>query len=110
MKIASSKSRSVSVPITCVCDDGSFSSNFSSINEAVKLLEIKKTTLIRYINILNHSIYSPALDKNVFIVDPSKPKTVNKPLYPNNSYIKKISDFNKGSDIFIFDSQRPQRG
>jgi hypothetical protein len=77
-----------------VAKDGSLSSYFNSTNEAAKLLEIKRTSLIRYTNLINHSIYSPALDKEVFIIDASKPRTDNNPQFHNRDHLKPISGIN----------------
>lgn len=86
-------SGNINVPLTAVATDGSFNSYFNSTNEAVKLLNIKKTTLIRYINLMNHPIYSPALEKDLFIIDASKPRTNSEPQYSNTNHLKPITGF-----------------
>ena len=40
-------------------------------NRAAISLGIPKTTLDRYVNLQNHSVYSSVLDMNVFLIDPS---------------------------------------
>ena len=62
--------------------------------EAAKLLETKITSLIRYTNLINYSIYSPALDKEVFIIYASKPRTKNNPQYSNTNHLEPISGIN----------------
>ncbi len=84
----------INVPLTAVAKDGSFNSYFNSTNEAVKLLTIKRTTLIRYTNLIIHSVYSPALDKEVFIIDASKPRTENNPQYYNTNHLEPIFGIN----------------
>jgi hypothetical protein len=47
--------------------------NFNSINAAVIGLGIPITTLKRYMNYINMSVYSPVLDKEIFIVNNKLP-------------------------------------
>ena len=54
---------------------------FSSKNRAALSLGIPKTTLDRYINLKNFTIYSPVLDMDVYLIDPSKPLLEDAPSY-----------------------------
>jgi hypothetical protein len=79
-----------SIPITAITEDKSFTYYFESINEAVKILGIPKSSLNRFINLINYSIFSPNLKINLFIVDPSKPFSEDKPQYPNTKNLQDI--------------------
>ena len=54
---------------------------FSSANVASSVLGISQTTLRRYTNLSLHKIYSPLLEKFVYIVDPSRPLSLDKPKF-----------------------------
>nr|YP_009262012.1 GIY-YIG endonuclease [Chrysoporthe austroafricana]AMX22087.1 GIY-YIG endonuclease [Chrysoporthe austroafricana] len=56
-----------------VGDNTQFLMKFSSKNRAAVSLGIPKTTLDRYINLKNFTIYSPVLEMDIYLVDPSKP-------------------------------------
>ena len=42
---------------------------------------------------MNHPIYSPALEKDLFIIDASKPRTNSEPQYSNTNHLKPITGF-----------------
>jgi len=79
-----------SIPITTMNEDKSFTYYFESINEAVKILGIPNTSLRRYTNLINYSIFSPKLKINLFIIDPSKPFSKDKPQYSNTKNLQDI--------------------
>lgn len=54
---------------------------FTSKNRAAISLGIPKTTLDRYVNLKNFTVYSPVLDMDVYIIDPSKPLSEDSPSY-----------------------------
>lgn len=56
-----------------VGDNTKYLMKFSSKNRAAVSLGIPKTTLDRYINLKNFTRYSPVLDMDVYLIDPSKP-------------------------------------
>lgn len=72
--------------------------------EAAKFLDIKRTNLMQYTNLINYLIYSatllwrrqppPALDKEVFIIDASKPRTENNPQYSKTDHLGPIFGIN----------------
>lgn len=70
-----------SIPLTVEGSNREFSMVYSSKNRAAISLDIPKTTLDRYVNLQNHSVYSPVLDMNVFLIDPSKPLSQDSPKY-----------------------------
>jgi hypothetical protein len=60
--------------------------SFPSKNRAAISLGIPNTTLDRYINLQNHSVYSPVLDMDVFLIDPNKPLSQDSPKFFKNTY------------------------
>lgn len=60
---------------------------FNSAKGASKILGLSRTTFNRYTNLVNYSIHSPILDKNVFIVDEGKPLSLNKPFFVTSSVL-----------------------
>lgn len=69
---------------------------YSSKNSAALALGIPKTTFERYINLKNHLVYSPVLERDVFLIDPSKPLSENSPIYSNTEDILPIT----GIDLY----------
>lgn len=69
---------------------------FSSKNRAAVSLGIPKTTLDRYINLKNFTIYSPVLDMDVYLVDPSKPLSEDSPSYTTTDGVVDIT----GVDLY----------
>lgn len=70
-----------SIPLRVEGSNREFSMVYSSKNRAAISLGIPKTTLDRYVNLQNHSVYSPVLDMNIFLIDPSKPLSQDLPKY-----------------------------
>lgn len=64
-----------------VGDNSQFLMKFSSKNRAAVSLGIPKTTLDRYINLKNFTIYSPVLEMDIYLIDPSKPLSEDSPSY-----------------------------
>ena len=64
---------------------------YPSKNRAAISLGIPNTTLARYINLENYSVFSPVLNMNVFLVDPSLPLSQDSPIYCH-SELPLISD------------------
>jgi hypothetical protein len=54
---------------------------FSSKNRAAISLGIPKTTFDRYLNLQNFTVYSPVLDMDIHLIDPSKPLSEDSPNY-----------------------------
>ena len=69
-----------------------FSMKFSSKNRAAVSLGIPKTTLERYINLKNFTIYSPVLEMYVYLIDPSKPLSEDSPSYTTTDGVMVITD------------------
>lgn len=65
---------------------------FSSKNRAAISLGIPKTTLDRYINLKRFTIYSPVLDMDIYLRDPSKPLSEDSPSYTTTDKIMDITD------------------
>jgi hypothetical protein len=81
--------------LIAVDKENSITMNFNSINAAVIGLGIPITTLKRYINYINFSVYSSVLDKEVFIIN-------NKyPLLEGNPELNHINKFEEIKDIDI---------
>jgi hypothetical protein len=66
--------------------------SFNSINAGVIGLEIPITTLKRYMNYINCSLYSPVLDKEVFILNNKYPLLEGKPKFHHSNNFGKIKD------------------
>ncbi|KAM3064899.1 hypothetical protein ACMFMG_011918 [Clarireedia jacksonii] len=64
---------------------------FSSKNRAAVSLGIPKTTLDRYINLKNFTIYSPVLEMDVYLIDPSKPLSEDSPSYTTTDGVMAIT-------------------
>ncbi|GAA5135336.1 hypothetical protein GCM10023339_73180 [Alloalcanivorax gelatiniphagus] len=68
---------------------------YTSKNRAAVSLGIPKTTFDRYVNLKNHSVYSPVLDMDVFLIDKSQPLTGDVPslviLIQVKSYLLQVS-------------------
>jgi chemotaxis signal transduction protein len=65
---------------------------YSSKNRAAVSLGIPKTTLDRYINFKNYPVYSPVLDMEVFLIDPSKPLSQGSPDYRQTDNLIPITE------------------
>jgi hypothetical protein len=68
-----------------------FLMKFSSKNRAAVSLGIPKTTLDRYINLKNFTIYSPVLEMDVYLIDPSKPLSEDSPSYTTTDGVMTIT-------------------
>lgn len=79
-----------------VGDNAEFSMKFSSKNRAAVSLGIPKTTLDRYINLKNFTIYSPVLEMDVYLIDPSKPLSEDSPSYTTTDGVMTIT----GVDLY----------
>jgi hypothetical protein len=75
-----------------VGDNTQFLMKFSSKNRAAVSLGIPKTTLERYINLTNFTIYSPVLEMDVYLIDPSKPLSEDSPSYTTTDGVMTITD------------------
>lgn len=64
---------------------------FSSKNRAALSLGIPKTTLDRYINLKNFPIYSPVLEMDIYLIDPSKPLSEESPSYTTTDAVADIT-------------------
>jgi len=64
---------------------------FASKNRAAISLGIPKTTLDRYVNLKNFTVYSPVLDMDVYIIDPSKPLSEDSPSYTTTDKVETIT-------------------
>lgn len=74
-----------------VGDNTQFLIKFSSKNRAAVSLGIPKTTLDRYINLKNFTIYSPVLEMDVYLIDPSKPLSEDSPSYTTTDGVMAIT-------------------
>ena len=72
---------------------------FSSKSRAAISLGIPKTTFDRYVNLKNHSIYSPILEMDVFLIDESKPLSQDLPDYLNTDNLMQLT----GVDLYAFE-------
>nr|YP_009072388.1 truncated GIY-YIG endonuclease [Sclerotinia borealis]AHX83030.1 truncated GIY-YIG endonuclease [Sclerotinia borealis] len=79
-----------------VGDNAEFSMKFSSKNRAAVSLGIPKTTLDRYINLKIFTIYSPVLEMDVYLIDPSKPLSEDSPSYTTTDGVMTIT----GVDLY----------
>lgn len=69
---------------------------YPSKNRAAHALGIPKTTFDRYVNLKNHSVYSPVLDMDIFIIDSSEPLSEASPVFSNNIDLMPIT----GIDLY----------
>lgn len=74
-----------------VGDNRQFLMKFASKNRAAVSLGIPKTTLDRYINLNNFTIYSPVLEMDVYLIDPSKPLSEDSPSYATTDSVAAIT-------------------
>jgi hypothetical protein len=65
---------------------------FSSKNRAAISLGIPKTTLDRYINLKNFTIYSPVIDMDIYLIDPSKPLSEDSPSHTTTDRVMAITE------------------
>lgn len=72
-------------------DNSEFLMKFASKNRAAISLGIPKTTLDRYVNLKNFTVYSPVLDMDVYIIDPSKPLSEDSPSYTTTDKVETIT-------------------
>jgi len=77
-------------------DNSQFLMKFSSKNRAAIALGIPNTTLDRYINLKNFTIYSPVLEMDVYLIDPSKPLSEDSPSYTTTDGVLTIT----GVDLY----------
>jgi hypothetical protein len=80
-----------SIPLTVKGPNREILLVYPSKNRAAISLGIPNTTLARYINLENYSVFSPVLNMNVFLVDPSLPLSQDSPIYCH-SELPLISD------------------
>lgn len=73
-------------------ENSQFLMKFSSKNRAAIALGIPKTTLDRYINLKNFTIYSPVLEMDVYLIDPSKPLSEDSPSYTTTDGVMTITE------------------
>ena len=73
--------RDSSKPLEVRAGDNSLLMKFSSKNRAAVSLGIPNTTLDRYINLKNFTVYSPVLDMDVYLIDPFMPLSEDYPSY-----------------------------
>lgn len=73
-----------------------FVMKYSSKNRAAVSLGISKTTFDRYVNLKNHSVYSPVLEMDVFLIDPTKPLSQDSPEYSKTDNLTPIT----GVDLY----------
>lgn len=73
-----------------------FLMKFSSKNRAAVSLGIPKTTFDRYINLKNFTIYSPVLEMDVYLIDPSRPLSEDSPSYTTTDKVMAIT----GVDLY----------
>ena len=73
-------------------DNTQFLMKFSSKNRAAVSLGIPKTTLERYVNLKNFTIYSPVLEMDVYLIDPSKPLSEDSPSYTTTDGVMTITE------------------
>ena len=73
--------RDSSKPLEVRAGDNSLLMKFSSKNRAAVSLGIPNTTLDRYINLKNFTVYSPVLDMDVYLIDPFMPLSEDSPSY-----------------------------
>ena len=78
-----------SIKLIIESKDRELNLTFPSKNRAAVSLGIPNTTLNRYINLQNYPVYSPILDREIFLIDPSKPLTSNSPEF--NDYPSQLS-------------------
>ena len=76
-----------------------FIMEFSSKNRAAISLGIPKTTFYRYVNLKNHSVYSPILEMDVFLIDKSKLLSEDSPNYSKNDNLMQLT----GVDLYGFE-------
>ena len=89
-----------SKPIVIKRDETSdFIMEFSSKNRAAISLGIPKTTFDRYVNLKNHSVYSPILEMDVFLIDKSKLLSEDSPNYSKNDNLMQLT----GVDLYAFE-------
>ena len=89
-----------SKPIVIKGDETSdFIMEFSSKNRAAISLGIPKTTFDRYVNLKNHSVYSPILEMDVFLIDKSKLLSEDSPNYSKNDNLMQLT----GVDLYGFE-------
>jgi len=69
----------------------SFSMKFSSKNRAAISLGIPKRTFDRYINLINFTIYSPVLEMDVYLIDPSEPLSEQSPSFVTTDNVMAIT-------------------
>jgi hypothetical protein len=72
---------------------------FSSKNSAAVSLGIPKTTFDRYINLQNFTVYSPVLDMDVYLIDPSMPLSEDSPSYASTDGVMAIT----GVDLYALE-------
>jgi hypothetical protein len=86
-----------SKPIEVIGGDNSqFLMKFTSKNRAAIALGIPKTSLDRYINLKNFTIYSPVLEMDVYLIDSSKPLSEDSPSYTTTDGVLTIT----GVDLY----------
>ena len=88
-----------SVKLTVESENRELNLTFPSKNRAAVSLGIPNTTLNRYINLQNFPVYSPILDRKIFLIDPTKPLSSDRPKFEDYKSISPISDV----DLYALD-------
>nr|AVD96792.1 GIY-YIG homing endonuclease [Ophiostoma novo-ulmi subsp. novo-ulmi] len=88
-----------SKPLEVRAEDNSLIMKFSSKSRAAVSLGIPKTTLGRYINLKNFTIYSPVLDMDVYLIDPFLPLSEDSPSYVKSDGMLPIT----GVDLYTLE-------
>lgn len=88
-----------SVKLTVESKDRELNLTFPSKNRAAVSLGIPNTTLNRYINLKNFPVYSPILDRKIFLIDRTKPLSSDRPKFEDYKSISPISDV----DLYALD-------
>lgn len=78
--------RNLGVSYNILDEDKVVIMTLSSANVASSVLGIPNTTLRRYTNLSLHKLYSPALDKFIYIVDPTRPLSTDNPKFSTEEY------------------------
>ena len=73
--------RNLGVSYEILDEDKTIIMTLSSANVASGVLGVPQTTLRRYTNLSLHKLYSPILEKFVYIVDPTRPLSLDNPKF-----------------------------
>ena len=70
--------------------------SFNYRKQAVVGLGIPQTTLLRFTNLVNYTVYSPIMEMDVYIIDPTQPLSYEPPVYSNTDHIGEVT----GVDLY----------